>query len=102
MQDASLKTHARVSYAPVTGEQSTGNARPFPDGLLQRSYEVVLAVGKPQVTAAQETAARHRKVSFVLVGGTRAGINVSTVSTGDGLRAGVARAVEDAVAAARG
>ncbi|WP_330349398.1 hypothetical protein [Streptomyces sp. NBC_00582] len=101
MQDASLKTHARVSYAPVTGEQSTGNARPFLNGLLQRSCEVVLAVGGPEVTAAQETAAHHEKVSFVLVGGTRAGTNVSTVSTGDGLRAGVAHAVEDAVAAAR-
>ncbi|MFJ8110260.1 hypothetical protein [Streptomyces sp. NPDC096132] len=97
MQDASLKTHARVSYAPVTGEQSTGNARPFLNGLLQRSCDVVLAVGGPEVAAAQETAARNKKVDFVLVGGTRAGANVSTVSTGDGLRAGVAQAVEKVV-----
>ncbi|MER5429274.1 hypothetical protein [Streptomyces sp. NPDC002588] len=99
MQDASLKTHARVSYEPVTGEQSTGNARPFLGGLLQRSCDVVLAVGGPEVAAAEETAGQYKKVDFVLVGGTRAGANVSRVATGDGLRAGVAHAVEDAVAA---
>ncbi|MFI7501159.1 hypothetical protein ACIBVL_22165 [Streptomyces sp. NPDC049687] len=98
MQDASLKTHARVSYEPVTGEQSTGNARPFLNGLLQRSCDVVLAVGEPEVAAAEETAGRYEKVDFVLVGAARAGANVSRVATGDGLRAGVAHAVEDAVA----
>ncbi|MFD9393166.1 hypothetical protein ACFWBB_21360 [Streptomyces sp. NPDC060000] len=98
MQDASSKTHARVSYAPVTGEQSTGNARPFLNGLLQRSCDVVLAVGKPEVTAVEATAAQYKKVDFVLVGGaTRANVNVRTVATGDGLRADVADAVEHAV-----
>ncbi|WP_314224905.1 hypothetical protein [Streptomyces zaehneri] len=98
MRDASVKTHARVSYAPVTGEQSTGNARPFLNGLLQRSCDVVLAVGDPEVTAVESTAARYRKVDFVPVGGaTRASGNVRTVPTGDGLRAGVAEAVEHAV-----
>ncbi|MFC4498594.1 MULTISPECIES: hypothetical protein [Streptomyces] len=97
MQDASLKTHARVSYAPVTGEQSTGNARPFLNGLIQRSCDVVLAVGKPEVAAAQESAGHNKKVDFVLVGGTRASVNVSTVAAGDGLRADVAHAVETRV-----
>ena len=97
LQDASLKTHARVSYAQVTGEQSTGNARPFLNGLLQRSCDVVLAVGKPEVAAAQATASRYKKVDFVLVDGAHAGANVSTVAAGDGLRAGVAQAVEHAV-----
>ncbi|MFH9553749.1 hypothetical protein ACIBAH_13970 [Streptomyces sp. NPDC051445] len=100
MQDASRKTHARVSYAPVTGEQSTGNARPFLNGLLQRSCDVVLAVGDPEVTAARATAPQYKKVDFVLVGGaTHASVNVRTVATGDGLRAGVADAVEHAVGA---
>ncbi|MFI7298293.1 hypothetical protein [Streptomyces sp. NPDC050121] len=98
MQDASLKTHARVSYAPVTGEQSTGNARPFLNGLLQRSCDVVLAVGNPEVTAAKMTAPQYKKVEFLLVGAaTRAGANVRTVAAGDGLRAGIADAVEHAV-----
>ncbi|MGW2722764.1 hypothetical protein [Streptomyces sp. NPDC001492] len=100
MQDASLKTHARVSYAPVTGEQSSGNARPFLNGLLQRSCDVVLAVGKPEVGAAAQTASQYKKVGFVLVGGghsTSSGSNVTAVRTGDGLRADVADAVERAV-----
>ncbi|MEV0742699.1 hypothetical protein AB0I51_43840 [Streptomyces sp. NPDC050549] len=99
MQDASLKTHARVSYAQVTGEQSTGNARPFLNGLLQRSCDVVLAVGRPEVTAAAQTASTYKRVGFVLVGdGKAAGSNVTAVSAGDGVRADVADAVEGAVA----
>ncbi|MFI5676918.1 hypothetical protein [Streptomyces cellulosae] len=99
MQDASAKTHARVSYAQVTGEQSAGNARPFLNGLLQRSCDVVLAVGRPEVTAAAQTAPQYRKVGFVLVGDGKAGAsNVTPVRAGDGVRAGVADAVERAVA----
>ncbi|WP_316743246.1 hypothetical protein [Streptomyces sp. MK7] len=99
MQDASLTTHARVSYGQVTGEQSTGNARPFLDGMLQRSCDVVLAVGRPEVTAASRTAPHYGKIRFVLVGGGHADGNVTTVPTGDGLRADVAAAVEGAVRA---
>lgn len=68
MQDASRKTHARVRYAPVTGEQSAAGARPFLNGLLQRSCDVVLADGRPEATAAAQTAPRYQKVGFVLVG----------------------------------
>lgn len=97
MQDASLKTHARVSYASVTGEQSIGNARPFLNGLLQRSCDVVLAVGHPEVSAAEETAPRYRKVDFVLVGDDHTDGNVTAVRAGDELRSEVAGAVEQAV-----
>lgn len=97
MQDASRTTHARVSYDQVTGEQSVGNTRPFLNGMLQRSCDVVLAVGRPEVTAAARTAPHYGKVGFVLVGGGTAGGNVSTVRVGDGLRAEVAAAVERAV-----
>ncbi|WP_329410729.1 hypothetical protein OG802_14450 [Streptomyces sp. NBC_00704] len=100
MQDASLKTHARVSYAPVTGEQSAGNARPFLNGLLQRSCDVVLTVGGPEATAARTAAPQYEKVDFVLVGdATRASGNVRTVAAGDGVRTAVADAVEHAVGA---
>jgi basic membrane lipoprotein Med (substrate-binding protein (PBP1-ABC) superfamily) len=100
MQDASLKTHARVNYVSVTGEQSTANARPFLNSLVQGSCEVVLAVGGPEVQAAQEMTGRYAKVGFVLVGSGgkgKAGTNVAWVPAGDGLRAGVAAAVERAV-----
>ena len=97
MQDASLKTHARVSYVQVTGEQSAGNARPFLNGMLQSSCDVVVAVGRPEVAATATTASHHRKVGFVLVGtGKAAGSNVTAVRTGDALRADVAGAVERA------
>ncbi|MER5181758.1 hypothetical protein ABT009_25945 [Streptomyces sp. NPDC002896] len=103
MQDASLKTHARVSYVPVTGEQSAANARPYLNGLLQRSCDVVLATGGPEVKAAAEAAPQYRKVGFVLVGagaergGSARPRNVTVTKTGDGLRADVAGAVERAV-----
>ncbi|MGW1893181.1 hypothetical protein ACWCP6_23485 [Streptomyces sp. NPDC002004] len=64
---------------------------------MQRSCEVVLAVGRPEVTAAVQTAPRYRKVGFVLVDGagrgTHAG-NVTVTHTGDGLRTEAAGAVE--------
>jgi len=100
MQDASLRTHTRVSYSSVTGEQSTANARPFLNAMLQSSCEVVLAVGGVEVKAAQETTGRYAKIGFVLVGGgstDKTTTNVSWVPTGDGLREGVAAAVERAV-----
>ncbi|MGX9883423.1 hypothetical protein [Streptomyces sp. NPDC002276] len=102
MQDASLRTHTRVSHSSVTGDQSTANARPFLDAMLRRSCEVVLAVGGAEVKAAQETTGRHAKVGFVLVGSgddsaDKTDTNVSWVSIDDGLRAAVTAAVERAV-----
>ncbi|MEU5533188.1 hypothetical protein [Streptomyces sp. NPDC020362] len=96
MQDASRTTHARVSYDQVPGEQSVGNTRPFLNGRLQRSCDVVLADGRPEVTAAR-TAPQYGKVGFLLVGGGSKGRNVTTVAVGDGLRANEAAAVERAV-----
>ncbi|MFF7968185.1 hypothetical protein ACFZC3_22865 [Streptomyces sp. NPDC007903] len=97
MQDASLKTHARVSYQQVMGEQSAGNARPYLNGMLQGSCEVVVAVGGPEVSVAAEAAPKYGKTDFVLVGGGHSGGNVSLLHTGDGLRADVAGAVERAI-----
>ncbi|MCH5673860.1 hypothetical protein [Streptomyces gilvus] len=107
MQDASLTTHARVSYSSVTGEQSTANARPFLNSLLQGSCEVVLAVGGPEVEAAREATGQYAKLGFVLVGrgsgskgqgkGKAGADNVAWVPADDGLRAGVAAAVKRAV-----
>ncbi|MFF1739503.1 type 1 periplasmic-binding domain-containing protein [Streptomyces mirabilis] len=103
MQDASLKTHARVSYVPVTGEQSAANARPYLNGLLQRSCDVVIATGKPEVTAATQTAPQYQKVDFVLVGDAGADStsakNITVTRVGDGLRAEVAGVVEREVEA---
>lgn len=100
MQDASLKTHARVTYSSVTGEQSTANARPFLNAMLQGSCEIILAVGGPEVRAAMEKTSPYAKLGFVLIGsgdGATPAKNVAWVPDGDGLRAGVAAAVERAV-----
>ncbi|MFD8672103.1 hypothetical protein ACFV1A_03365 [Streptomyces seoulensis] len=97
MQDASLKTHARVNYQQVMGEQSAGNARPYLNGMLQGACEVVVAVGGPEVSVAAEAAPKYGKTDFVLVGGGHSGDNVSVVRTGAGLRADVASAIERAV-----
>ncbi|MFF3143559.1 hypothetical protein ACFVRU_17945 [Streptomyces sp. NPDC057927] len=103
MQDASLKTHARVSYVPVTGDQSAANARPYLNGLLQRSCDVVVATGKPEVTAATQTAPQYQKVDFVLVADAGADStsakNITVTRVGDGLRAEVAGVVEREVEA---
>ncbi|MFF2386364.1 hypothetical protein [Streptomyces sp. NPDC058108] len=114
MRDASLRTHARVSHVPVTGEQSPAGARRSLDGLLRRSCDVVLAAGTPEVQAAERAAPLHRTVDFVLVGdgdgdggsgsrgtgsarpagsGGNSG-NITFARPGAGLRAEIAGAVE--------
>lgn len=115
MRDASLRTHARVSHVPVTGEQSPAGARRSLDGLLRRSCDVVLAAGSPEVQAAERAAPLHRTVDFVLVddGGSgpkptgsarnadsgKGSGNITFAHPGDGLRAEVAGTVERRIAA---
>ncbi|MFE2557189.1 BMP family ABC transporter substrate-binding protein [Streptomyces sp. NPDC059352] len=57
----------RVTFVPVMGEQSTANARPFLNGLVQRDCEIVLASGASQVTVAEEAAEKNPKVRFVVI-----------------------------------
>jgi hypothetical protein len=98
MQAASQRTHVRVSYAPVTGRQSAAAARPFLNSLFQRSCDVVVASGAPEVRAAVEGAGAHSHVRFVLVGQEeKAARNVVYVRPGAGLAAKVKDAVTRAV-----
>ncbi|GAA0581295.1 BMP family ABC transporter substrate-binding protein [Streptomyces crystallinus] len=97
LQDASQTTHARVNFVPVTGEQTAANATPFVNSLIQRSCDVVVAVGKAPVAAAEAAAKAHPKVRFVVVGGQAAAGNVTAVKQGDGVREDVARAVKQGV-----
>ncbi|MEV7860916.1 BMP family ABC transporter substrate-binding protein [Streptomyces hirsutus] len=69
MQKASLETRTRVNYLPVMGEQSSKNALPHLNSLLQRQCDVVLAVGESQVEVAHAEAGRHSAVHFVVVTG---------------------------------
>jgi hypothetical protein len=98
MQGASLRTRVRVSYAPVTGRQSAAAARPFLNGMLQRSCDVVVASGVPEVRAAADAAGSHSHVRFVLVGREeKAARNVVYVRPGAGLSAKVENVVARAV-----
>ncbi|WP_435189077.1 BMP family ABC transporter substrate-binding protein [Streptomyces sp. bgisy126] len=85
--------HIRVTFVPVMGEQSEANARPFLNGLVQRSCEVVVASGAPQAAVAEEAAAKNPKVRFVTVG--RAGgaerDNLVRLADGPGVKEEVAR-----------
>ncbi|MDH2393310.1 BMP family ABC transporter substrate-binding protein [Streptomyces sp. HNM0663] len=84
MQEASGDTRVRVTYVPVTGEQTAGNALPFMNGLLQRKCSVVLAVGEAQVKAAEQRADDHKDIRFVTVDGTKKGANITAAPSGDG------------------
>ncbi len=99
MQQASKETRARVTYVPVTGEQTADNARPFVNGLVQRQCDVVLAVGTPQVRAAETAAGQHPSVSFLVVGdGEAARDNITVVRPGEGLKSAVVKGIRGAMA----
>lgn len=99
MQEASSDTQVRVTYVPVTGEQTTENALPFVNGLLQRKCSVVLAVGEAQVKAAEQQAPTHEKIRFVTVDGTKKAGNITAAKSGEGLKETVADAIRDVVEA---
>ncbi|MEW2634829.1 BMP family ABC transporter substrate-binding protein [Streptomyces sp. NPDC048389] len=99
MQEASGDTRVRVNYVPVTGEQTAANALPFLNSLLQRQCSVVLAVGAPQVEVAEAQAAKHQKISFVVVDGAKNAGNVTLAKSGDGLKGTVADAIRNVVEA---
>lgn len=97
MQRASLDTRARVTYVPVTGEQSAANAELFLNSLVQRRCEMIVAVGAAQVEAVESGAGRHPKIRFAVVGEGEGAANVTVVKPGSGAGEGVAEAVRDAV-----
>ncbi|MFG2149533.1 BMP family ABC transporter substrate-binding protein [Streptomyces sp. NPDC048696] len=103
MQDASVKTHAKVSYLAVAGEQSAGNAAPYLATLASRKCTVVLTVGAAPRGAVALDGPKFPKTRFLVVEGTggakSAGANVKVLaSTGDsGVRGEVASAVESAL-----
>ncbi|WP_405553258.1 BMP family ABC transporter substrate-binding protein [Streptomyces sp. NBC_01171] len=102
MQRASSETRARINYVPVTGAQSVTNTRPFLNSLMQRQCGVLIAVGAPQSRVAQEAAAQHPEVWFVLVDGAstagrgKAG-NVTVAEPDDSLPGAVADVIRRAV-----
>jgi basic membrane lipoprotein Med (substrate-binding protein (PBP1-ABC) superfamily) len=99
MEDASLKTGAKVSYLAVTGPATAANALPFLGSLLVRKCGVVVASGSPERAAALAVAPKYPGVRFALAGtaiqGPVAGGNVAVASAGQsGLRGRVAALIE--------
>jgi alcohol dehydrogenase class IV len=67
MQDASLATHAKIQYLPVTGEPTAANALTHLGSLTQRHCDLIVAVGPAQVAAVDHAAARYPTTRFVTV-----------------------------------
>lgn len=88
MQDASLKTRAKVEYLPVMSGPTEAAAMPYLASLVQRHCDVVVATGPAEVAAVNAAAARYRPVHFVVIG--RAG---SQSVTGIQVQAAKLRAV---------
>jgi basic membrane lipoprotein Med (substrate-binding protein (PBP1-ABC) superfamily) len=97
MQEASLATHAKVSYLAVRGPQTSDNALPFLGSLLIRHCQVVLAAGQPERDAITQRASKYKTVKFAVVGGTSAGSNIVVLSgNAAAIRNAAAREVSDA------
>ncbi|MFD7015317.1 hypothetical protein [Streptomyces sp. NPDC059928] len=114
LQDASAKTHAKVSYLAVAGEQSAGNAAPYLAALAGRKCTVVLTVGAAPEGAVALDGGKFPKTRFLIVEGgagapserTPSGANVKALALapasgaggdGSGVRGRVASAVESAL-----
>jgi hypothetical protein len=91
MQQASLTTHAKVSYLAVMGPQTKGNALSFLGSLLVRHCGVVLAAGSAQRDAVAARAHQYPSVKFAVVGGVPGASNVTVLS-------GKAAAIRDGAA----
>jgi len=103
MQSASLATHAKVEYLPVSGGSTEANAQPYLASLVERQCGVVVAVGAAQVAAVAADAGRFASVRFAVVGGHATGGNVTAVDGSAGqVRSAVAQLVTSAVHAASG
>lgn len=100
MEDASLRTHAKVSYLAVTGPTTSANALTFLGSLLVRRCDVVVATGSPEQAAVRAEAPKYPGVRFVLAGaagvqGPVAAGNVAVASAGQsGLRGAMAALIE--------
>jgi hypothetical protein len=93
MEQASLVTHAKVSYLAAAGPQTMDNALSFLGSLLVRHCGLVLAAGQAERDAVAERARQYPSVKFAVVGGVPAAPNMTVLS-------GSATAVRDGAASA--
>lgn len=96
LEDASLATHAKVTYLTVNGPATAARAVPYVNSLVEQHCNVIVAAGAPQVSALTEVAARTPKTNFVIVGDSTvfATANLKAVGLDSNTRSQVAQAVE--------
>ncbi|GAB3150889.1 hypothetical protein GCM10027290_39140 [Micromonospora sonneratiae] len=101
MQEASLKTRAKVQFLEVDGAQTADNARTYLASLVQSRCNLVLAVGAAPVDAVRENADRFPAARFVTVGGGVPTANVSVVeeTAADAVHTRVSRIVTEMMGA---
>lgn len=97
MEDASLATHAKVTYLAVNGPATASNAVPYANSLIEQHCGVILAAGAPQAGALSQIAPRTPKTRFVILGNGSSldfSSNLQTIRRTANTRAQVAQAVE--------
>jgi hypothetical protein len=85
LQQVSLETRAKVTFLPVTGEQTQAVAAQIVATQVQQQCDIIVAVGEPQTAAVASAAGKYPQVKFVTVGapdgGSATGPNLSNVSS---------------------
>ncbi len=99
MQDASLKTRAKVQYLEVSGPQTPENAATFVNSLAQGKCDQVFAAGSTQAEATVNSAGTFPKVKFYVVGKRTGPNNLSILDarTPEAIRSAVADTITSAV-----
>ena len=99
MEDASLATHAKVSYLAAYGPATAGNALAYANTLVQRDCDLLVGAGAAPDQALAQVAGASPHTSFLLVAGDARGrANVRTLAGSGDVRGRVKAAVEAAVA----
>jgi basic membrane lipoprotein Med (substrate-binding protein (PBP1-ABC) superfamily) len=75
MEQASLVTHARVSYLAVAGPQTAANALPVLGSLLVQHCGLVLAAGQAEREAVAERAREYPSVKFAVRDGAASAVS---------------------------
>lgn len=82
MEQASLVTHAKVSYLAVAGAATAGDAAPYLASLASvavRRCNLIMAAGVAQASVANADARRFGSVRFVVIGARATRSNVAAV-----------------------
>lgn len=80
MEEASLKTHAKVQNLPAFGPPTTANTQPYLRTLISQGCNVIVAVGTGPVASVIPEAQARPKTQFIVVGKATPAHNVTVVN----------------------